>query len=89
MKIKKGFVLRPTLGYTMVIASGEMTGKFNGMIKLNENSVDIWKWIDQGFDRDVIIDIYSIYYKVGKDIATRDVDFVIESMRSAGVLESE
>lgn len=87
MKIKKGFVLRPTLGYTVVIATGELAGEFKGMIKLNGTSADIWRWIDEGLSREDIIARYSETYGVSRSTATCDVDATIENMQSAGVFE--
>lgn len=87
MKIKKGFVLRPTLGYIVVVATGELAGKFNGMIKLNETSADIWRWIDEGLSREELINRYADTYKVSLEIAARDYDAMVEQMNEAGVFE--
>jgi len=87
MKIKKGFVLRPTLGYTVVVATGELAGKFNGMIKLNETSADIWRLIDEGLSREDVISRYVDTYNVSHEIAARDYDAMEEQMIEAGVFE--
>jgi len=87
MTIKKGFVLRPTLGYTVVVATGELAGKFNGMIKLNETSADIWRWIDEGLSREDVISRYTGTYNVTTEIAARDYDAMVEQMKEAGVFE--
>lgn len=89
MKIRKGFVLRPTLGYTLVVATGDLADKFNGMIKLNGTSADIWQWIDSGLDREEIIANYRKNYGVDEATAVRDFDTTVENMRAAGVFESE
>jgi len=87
MKIKKGFVLRPTLGYTVVVATGELAAKFNGMIKLNETSADIWRWIDEGLSREEVICRYADTYNVSDEIAARDYDAMVAQMNEAGVFE--
>jgi len=87
MKIKKGFVLRPTLGYTVVVATGELAAKFNGMIKLNETSADIWRWIDEGLSREEVINRYADTYNVSEEIATSDYDAMVAQMNEAGVFE--
>jgi len=87
MKIKKGFVLRPTLGYTLVVATGDLAGEFNGMIKLNETSADIWRWIDEGLSRDDVIANYRKTYGVDEATASRDYDETVGNMRAAGVFE--
>lgn len=87
MKIRKGFVLRPTLGYTVVVATGELAKTFGGMIKLNETSADIWRWVDEGLDRDEVIARYSKTYNVSAEIATRDYDNMVSNMKDAGIFE--
>ena len=42
MKIKDGFVLRDIAGDTVVIATGELSKTFHGMIKLNSTGKEIW-----------------------------------------------
>jgi len=87
MRIKKGFVLRPTLGYTLVIATGELASRFNGMIKLNSTSADIWRWIDGGLEREAVIARFMQTYDVDEATAARDVDATIANMREAQVFE--
>ncbi len=87
MKIKNGFVLRPTLGYTIVVATGDLASSFNGMIKLNETSADIWRWIDKGLSREDIITRYIQTYGVDEQTASMDVDTTIGNMREADVFE--
>jgi len=87
MKIKKGFVLRPTLGYTVAIATGELADKFKGMIKLNETSADIWRWIDEGLSREEVISRFCRTYGVSESVASCDVDATVENMEKAGVFE--
>jgi len=87
MKIKKGFVLRPTLGYTVVVATGDLAAQFNGMIKLNETSADIWRWIDEGLSREEVINRYAGTYNVSIEIAARDYDSMVEKMNEASVFE--
>ena len=43
MKIKEGFVLREIAGDTVVIATGEISKTFHGMIKLNSTGKEIWE----------------------------------------------
>jgi len=82
-------VLRPTLGYTLVVATGDLAGKFKGMIKLNETSADIWRWIDEGKSREEVIANYKETYSVDEATASHDYDQMVGNMRAAGVLESD
>ena len=42
MKIKNGFVVREIAGECVVVALGEASKVFNGIIKLNETGKIIW-----------------------------------------------
>ena len=48
MKIKDGFVLRDIAGDTVVIATGELSKTFHGMIKLNSTGKEIWQILSSG-----------------------------------------
>jgi len=87
MKIKKGFMLVPTLDYFVVVSTGQLEKEFNGIIKLNETSADIWRFIDQGLTREEVIERFAATYGVGIDVATSDVDQTIANMQAAGVFE--
>ena len=54
MKIKDGFVLRSVMGNNVVIAVGEASKSFRGMVQLNESAAEIWKHIENGRSRDEI-----------------------------------
>ena len=43
MKIKDGFVLRQVAGQGVVIATGEASKEFSGMVKLNGTGSFIWE----------------------------------------------
>ena len=48
MRIKSGFVLREVAGQIMVIATGEASKDFHGMIKLNSTGKVIWLGLQEG-----------------------------------------
>jgi len=87
MKIKEGFILCPYMGKTVVVPSGNLEDNFNGIIKMNETSVDVWKWVEEGKELQEIYSLYAEDYSVDMETATHDVDFVVEQMKQAGVFE--
>ena len=42
MKIKENYVMREVAGQAIVIAIGEESGRFKGMINLNRTGRDVW-----------------------------------------------
>ena len=67
MKIKDGFILRDLAGKTFVVAVGDRSKEFKGMISLNETGKFIWKLLEIGATKDEVIekllnDFNNTYY---------------------------
>lgn len=88
MKIKSGFVLRDIAGQAVVIATGEASKDFHGMVKLNETAKDIWQWLSDGRTVPEIAEKLAEKYSVDKSNAAADVMEMVEKMEKAGFLES-
>jgi hypothetical protein len=87
MKIREGFVAREIAGETIVIALGEASKIFNGMIKLNETGRLIWNGLSKGEDQETIIDGILAEYDVDRETVSRDFNKFIETLRGANILE--
>ena len=86
MKIKEGFVLREVAGQAVVIAVGETSKEFHGMINLNATGKLVWQGIEQGLTEAEIVGKLVDQYDVTADKAQVDVHRMIEKMSTAGVL---
>ena len=88
MKIKKGFVMREVMGQTVVVALGEASKSFHGMIKMNKFAAEIWKGIEAGLTVDQIADSFvEKYADVTKEQALKDIDAIVSKMVNAGIME--
>lgn len=87
MKIKNGFVLREVAGKAVVIAVGEVSKSFHGMINLNGTGKDIWQGIGDGMSVDEIATKLTKDYEVDFEKAKQDTEKMIGIMREAGILE--
>ena len=87
MKIKKGFVVREVAGKSVVIALGEASKSFKGMIELNGMARVIWDMLAEGKESAEIIESIIAEYDVDRDTVTRDVDRFIEELKGANVFE--
>lgn len=87
MKIKNGFVLRRVLDEAIVIASGEVSKNFHGMVKLNDSAADIWEWIVEGCEEKELAVKLSEKYDLEADKALLDVRSMISQMSDAGLIE--
>lgn len=86
MKIKNGFVLREIAGQAIVIAAGEASRDFHGMIKLNATGKLVWQGAAEGLTAEEIARRLSAEYSVGEDKALADVNCMIDRMKKAGFL---
>lgn len=87
MKLKKEFVLREVAGSWIVLATGKTTLDFNGMISLNDSGALLWQTLENGANRDELIETLMQNYEVERETASADVDAFIKKLTDAGCLE--
>lgn len=56
LKTKPGFLLRRLGDESMVIAIGEASENFNGMIRLNSTGAFYWELLEQGTTEDQLVE---------------------------------
>ena len=86
MKIKDGFVVRDIMGQCVVVATGEASESFSGMIKLNDTGKDIWEGVAAGKSEDEIVDFIVNEYDVEEDRAKTSVKKFIDEMKDKGFI---
>jgi hypothetical protein len=86
MKIKKGFVLRQVAEQYVVIATGEASKEFHGMVKLNQVGADIWQGLLDGCTQEEIVNRLTDKYEIDNGKATEDTEKLIRQMEEAGFL---
>ena len=87
MKIKSGFILRTVAGNNVVVAIGEQSKNFNGVIKLNESGLVLWNKLSAGADKAELVSALLDEYDITADIAEKDVDRFVGVLRDAGAIE--
>ncbi len=88
MKIKNGFILRNVSDAVVVVAVGEATKDFNGMITLNETGAFLWKALTDGCaDKNELVGKLLGEYDVPRTLAEKDVDAFVAKLSEAGLLE--
>ena len=87
MKIKNGFVMRELAGEYVVIALGDASKIFNGIIKLNDTGKIIWEMLSQGAEQDTIVDAILKEYNAESAKVEADVARFIETLKGANILE--
>lgn len=89
MRIKRGFVLREVAGQNMVIATGEASKDFHGMIKLNDTGKEIWQGLQEGISVAEIAKRIQEKYDVEYEKAMEDTENFVEKIKEAGFLVDE
>lgn len=87
MKIKNGFVVRSIAGESVVVALGEASKNFNGIIKLNETGRFLWDKLALGCEKEELINAILAEYEIDKDTAEADIDRFVETLKGANILE--
>lgn len=86
MRIKDGFVLREVAGQWVVIATGEASKDFHGMIKLNETGKIIWEGLTAGQSESEIAASLQETYGIEAERAAADVAAFVAQVREQGFL---
>lgn len=73
LKTKKGFLLRRLGKEFMVVAIGDASKDFNGMIRLNETGAFFWDELKNGIEFDALVDKMLERFN-GLDRATAESD---------------
>lgn len=89
MKIKEGFILREIVGEYMVMPTGDNIGQYNGTIVLNAISALVWKLLENPVSREDLLTAILNEYDVEEAVAAKDLDELLEKLKSFDVLEEE
>ena len=84
LKTKKGFLLRKLGAEYMVVAIGEASKSFNGMIRMNETGAFYWKELEKGASEDdLVARTMERFTDVDKASAREDVKAFLQSIQVA------
>lgn len=87
MKIKSGFVVREIAGQSVVVALGEASKVFNGIIKLNETGRVMWDILSQGAQKEDVINKILSEYDIDRETVEKDVDSFVTTLKENNILE--
>lgn len=87
MKIKDGYLLRTVAGSNIVVPIGEGAIDFSGVITLNEVGAFLWRVLENGADKDELLQKLTAEYEVDDATASADIDAFIARLREASLLD--
>ena len=84
MKIKKGYLLRKAVQENIVIYIGDDENELNGIIRLNNAGVILWKLMTEGKTRQEIVNaMVEMYRGLDEETAKRDLSEFINTVKFA------
>lgn len=88
MKIKEGFILREVAGSYVVVAVGEASKSFKGVIKLNNSGAILWKELEKGVSAlDSLTKALLNEYNIDEETAKKDVSAFLDQLMKAKIVE--
>jgi len=88
MKLKENYVLRQVADIWVVLPVGAATMDLDGMIKLNETGMLLWRALENGADREKLADTLVAEYAVDREQVLADVDEFLAKLIEVGCLEA-
>lgn len=86
MKIKSGFMLRNIADQWIVVPLGERVVDFNGLITLNETGAFLWQRLEEGADKQQLIEALTEEFEVDEDTAMADIGEFIDCLLTGKIL---
>ena len=86
MKIKEGFLLRKIASQTMVVAVGQASKEFNGIIRLNPTGEFLWEKLQSDVTVDELVDAMTAEYDIDEATARADIESFIDTLKGANIL---
>lgn len=81
LRAKKDFLLRKLGTEYMVVAIGEASKRFNGMIRMNETGAFYWKELEKGTTEDELVSkTLERFAGLEEETARRDVKAFLKSI---------
>lgn len=89
IKTKKGFMLRSVANRHVVVAIGQASVEFNGLITLNETGAYIWQKLAKGCTYDELLADMLSEYDVDEQTARDGIDSFLSTARNANLIEED
>ena len=87
IKTKKGFMLRSVAGRNVVVAVGQASVDFNGLITLNDTGAYIWKKLADGITYDELVKDMLEEYDADEAAIREGIDAFLKTARDADLLD--
>lgn len=89
MKTKKGFMLRSVANKHIVVAIGQASVDFNGLITLNETGAFLWEKLSKGCTYEELLDSLLAEYDVDEATAKAGIDSFLATAKEANLIDED
>jgi len=86
-KIKEGFILRQVAGNYIVIGVGGEAINFNGMVTINETGAFLWQILENGADKEDLLEALMKEYDVNEEDAKKDITAFLKNLYNGKLLD--
>ncbi|MBR3494223.1 MAG: PqqD family protein [Clostridia bacterium] len=86
MKIKPGYMLRKVVDIHVIIGIGDENYAPNQIMSLNETGAFLWRILEDGAERDQLVERLVSEYDVDTHTAEADVDAFLSSLREKALI---
>lgn len=87
MKIKNGFLLRQVGEQNVVVAVGEESRNFNGIIRLNNTGRFLWEKLQNETSENGLVSAMLTEYDVDEATAKNDIADFLSTLKEADLLD--
>lgn len=87
MKIREGFILRQVLDIYAVIGVGSEAYMPNRIMSVNETGAFLWRMLENGAEKQELIDALLREYETDPQTAEKDVDAFLNELMDKKLVE--
>lgn len=87
MKARSGFVLRNVVGEHILMPTGDNMSVFQGAVVFNDVAALVWEKLQEPVAREDLLQAILNEFEVEPSVASADLDALIETLRTHGLIE--
>ena len=87
MKIKPGYLLRKVVEVYVIIGVGSEAYVPNQIMSLNETGAFLWGLMENGADRETLVEALAREFEVDRQTAEKDMDAFLTQLREKALID--
>ncbi len=85
----ENFVIRKIGTQYAIVAVGEATKRFNGMISVNKTGSFIWETLKNDLSLDALVAAMTEHYDIDAETAKKDAEMFVTALKGVGAIEGD